>query len=186
MPGTGGVAWTTLVSFGKESSIAGFNNACKAGSKLRSIYWLAVFAVGIGLTAKGMYDVISDYYTYPYTTSTDITHNTSILFPAVSICPLNRVHCGNLYAEQIRLKEAIFAGDVDNVTESNNTLNVLFWVGGSSGCNDIVAAKIMDELDGDRDPDTNYTQSDAWVAKYLPFSKYKSFQLNSDCSCTIP
>ena len=43
--GVGSVIWNITLSYGRESSIAGFNNAFKAKSRIRSILWITIFAI---------------------------------------------------------------------------------------------------------------------------------------------
>ena len=89
--GVGSVIWNITLSYGRESSIAGFNNACKAKSKIRSILWIAIFAILGFLTISQFVNVILDYYQYPVITNIDLSHKSSVPFPAVTVCNLNRL-----------------------------------------------------------------------------------------------
>ena len=40
--GAGEVVWRTLLNFGRDTSIAGLNNAARAKGKLRTLLWLLV------------------------------------------------------------------------------------------------------------------------------------------------
>ena len=43
-----------------------------------------------------MYTVFEDYLKYNVVTDVKVVQNSSIVFPSVTICNANRVHCGNL------------------------------------------------------------------------------------------
>ena len=79
-----------FASWAQESSIAGLNNAAKAKSKMRMLVWAIIFAFFAIMTLNNLVNVISDYYTYPVTTSINVTHKSQVDFPAVTICNLNR------------------------------------------------------------------------------------------------
>ncbi len=51
------IVWGILVNFGKETSIAGLNNAAKAKSGLRVAYWLTIFGCFMGLTIYSLFKV---------------------------------------------------------------------------------------------------------------------------------
>jgi hypothetical protein len=46
------ITWAILKSFCRESSIAGLNNAAKASSAFRIVYWLVIFGAFLGLTLQ--------------------------------------------------------------------------------------------------------------------------------------
>ena len=99
----GGALWSTLLGSAKNSSIAGLNNAAKAESKVRSLCWLVVFSVLLFFTCRGIWRTVVDYGSHPFITSTDLTFEPLVVFPAVTVCNLNRVHCLNLLTEEERL-----------------------------------------------------------------------------------
>ena len=74
----------------QESSIAGLNNAAKARTRMRTIMWAVIFAFFSLMTLSNLVSVISEFYTYPVTTSINLTHKSQVDFPAVTICNLNR------------------------------------------------------------------------------------------------
>ncbi len=92
MPKTkiGQVVWGVCLDHGKETSIAGLNNASKARSPIRSILWLIIFAIFMGLTLRQVVLVIIDFYDYPVLTNIDLAHRSEVPFPAVTVCNLNR------------------------------------------------------------------------------------------------
>ena len=45
---------------------------------------------------SGVYGVFEDYLKYNVVTDVKVVQNSSIVFPSVTICNANRVHCGNL------------------------------------------------------------------------------------------
>ena len=89
--GVGSVIWNITLSYGRESSIAGFNNAFKAKSRIRSFLWITIFAVLGIMTIVQFVNVIVDYYQYPVITMIDLSHKPSVPFPAVTVCNLNRL-----------------------------------------------------------------------------------------------
>ena len=98
---------TTLVNFSEETSIAGINNAGKKKSGLRSLTWLVIFLVFICLTGSNVYKIVSDYYTYPIVTTTDMVDQTSISLPSVTVCSLNRVNCHNAVKTALDMKTSL-------------------------------------------------------------------------------
>ncbi len=56
----------------------------------RSLIWTAIFCVGVGMTVDSIAFVVHDYYSYPVITSTILSHQTSVTFPAVTVCNHNR------------------------------------------------------------------------------------------------
>ena len=63
---------------------------------VRVLYWLAILGVGGYFTLTGLLNVIQDYWRYPSVTSNELVTKTSVTFPAVTVCNLNRIHCMNL------------------------------------------------------------------------------------------
>ena len=80
----------TLADFCSKTSIAGINNVVNRDSYLKKAYWLSLFIGGCFLTFQGLIDTFINYFEREVTTSTDLTHMPSVIFPAVSICNLNR------------------------------------------------------------------------------------------------
>lgn len=82
----------TLVDFGRNSSIVGISHAARSKSYLRAVIWLTLFFVGVVFTVRGIWQTVQDYTSNPYLTTTEMTFETSVEFPAVTICNLNRYH----------------------------------------------------------------------------------------------
>jgi hypothetical protein len=51
-------------------------------------------------TVYGLHGVFTDFYAYSVTTSSDLTHEKKIEFPAVTVCNMNRLNCLNLFYQQ--------------------------------------------------------------------------------------
>ena len=59
-------------------------------SGIRTVLWLAVFSVLAGTTIYGIWEVLNEFYKYDVITSSDITHETEITFPAITVCNINK------------------------------------------------------------------------------------------------
>ena len=62
---------------------------------------MIVFLVASAATIFGVHSTIKDYISNPTTTSIYIRNVNELDFPAVTVCNLNRVHCGRLYDQII-------------------------------------------------------------------------------------
>ena len=81
----------TSAEWCQEASIAGLGKAVKSDSScFKKAYWFMLFLVGTVLTFQTLYGVIYEYLQYNVSTSNDLSFETSIPFPAVSICNQNR------------------------------------------------------------------------------------------------
>ena len=54
------------------------------------VLWLAVFSGLAGGTIYGIWDVLNEFFEYEVITSSDISHETQIPFPAVTVCNINK------------------------------------------------------------------------------------------------
>ena len=81
--------------------------AGNASSWPRTLYWLLVFSVFFGLTLQGLVSVVLDYYSHPFDTGTELNHESSVDFPAITLCNLNRINCVNLMTERIDLRNTV-------------------------------------------------------------------------------
>ena len=88
--GFGKVVWETLLEFGQQTSIAGIGNVIARKSYAKKVYWFILFVVMLFATLQGLIDTIISYYKYDVTTSTDLNHVPSVIFPAITICNLNK------------------------------------------------------------------------------------------------
>ena len=88
--GFGRVIGQTFNTFIDQTSIAGLSNAAQRKSLAKKVYWSVLFVLGVFFTFEGLIENVISYYEYEVTTSTDLTHMSSVEFPAVSICNLNK------------------------------------------------------------------------------------------------
>ena len=136
------VVGDTLFHFGDQTSIAGLNNVCHRKSFGKKVYWSFLFAVFLAATIYSVFDNIKTYLDYGIVTSTDLSHKTSVIFPAVSICNVNRVHCTNLFEETVVQQERLerlLKNETENATlgdieTTNRTFAVLDKLFVTSGC----------------------------------------------------
>ena len=133
------VVGATLYNFGDQTSIAGLNYAFHRKSYIKKFYWSTIFFGFLALTIYGVIVNLSNYYEYQIITSTDLERQVSIIFPAISICNHNKVHCMNLYEErqyQINLLEEIQKNGSNDkeINYRNKTIFILEKLFIASGC----------------------------------------------------
>ena len=126
--GLGQVIGTIFHNFGNETSIAGLNNAFHRKSIGKKIYWTSIFLAFLVATIYGLINNLTTFYEKEITTSTDLHAQTAIIFPAISICNHNRVHCTLLFEEEIRQKGILKNGG--NNQETLSTIENLFRITG--------------------------------------------------------
>ena len=81
----------TSAEWCQETSIAGLGKTVKSDSSyFKKAYWFILFLIGSIWTCYNLYGVINKYLKYSVSTSSDLTFETSIPFPAVTICNQNR------------------------------------------------------------------------------------------------
>lgn len=68
----------------------------QARHPIRSTYWLLIFVGLLALTIYSLVILIQDIHEYPVLTTTAMLQNSSVIFPAVTVCNLNRINCQNL------------------------------------------------------------------------------------------
>ena len=83
--------------FSKFTSIPGFSQARGSDNKYSRCVWAVLFVVGVILTIYGVKSSISNYLEYRSITTVTTEPQSILEFPSVTICNLNKVHCGNLY-----------------------------------------------------------------------------------------
>ena len=93
--------------FGSQTSISGINNSGKGKSVARSSIWLVIFSMLGYFTVRGIHDIVVEFFEYPVITNTDLTYNTEVDFPAVTICNLNRVNCHNAFQAMYSIKQTL-------------------------------------------------------------------------------
>jgi len=91
---------------------------------------------------RGIFIAVSDYLDYPSITSTELNFEPLVVFPAVTFCNLNRIHCINL------LREAL---SEDRSEEEGLILEGLFY---TTGCREQMCNKLslaVPDIKGDDD-----------------------------------
>ena len=123
--GGASTAWNTSVAYMRTSAIAGLSHAANAKNRVWSFYWLIIFIVGFVATAYNIYTLLDDYHKYPVTTTTDLVHESSVYFPAVTICNQNRIHCQNLINHLLTLREELELNVDLNEAERTSKLAIM-------------------------------------------------------------
>ena len=59
-------------------------------SAIRTVVWLAVFSALAATTILGIVEVLNEFFEYEVITSSDISHETQIQFPAITVCNINK------------------------------------------------------------------------------------------------
>ena len=88
--GFGKVVRETLLEFGQQTSIAGIGLVISKKSYAKKVYWSILFVLMLVLTLQGLIETILNFYEREVTTSIDLDYVPSVIFPAVSICNLNK------------------------------------------------------------------------------------------------
>ena len=88
--GLGHVIGTIFDHFGNQTSIAGLNNAFHRKSYGKKIYWSLIFLAFLVATIHGVINNLNSFFRKEITTSTDLQSQSSVIFPAISICNHNR------------------------------------------------------------------------------------------------
>ena len=124
-----------LNEFGGKTSIAGLANAYQSESTSKIIYWGFLFLVGLVITFVALGQTALDYLEYEVSTSIDLRSDSTVPFPAVSVCNQNKVHCLNLFEEYAKQNFKLKTqGSEDGVLqETVDTLEKLFITSGKIG-----------------------------------------------------
>ena len=93
--------------FTNFTSIPGFSQARTSDNKFSGGAWAILFTIGAVLTIRGLQASISSYLEYRSVTTITNEFVSMVKFPSVTICNLNRVHCGHLY-DMISRCEKVF------------------------------------------------------------------------------
>ena len=66
---------------------------------------MTLFLGGLFLTLRGLFAIVEEAYEFPIVTSTQLTTKTSVPFPAITVCNINRINCLNIMGqvEEMRL-----------------------------------------------------------------------------------
>ena len=84
--------------FVKFTSIGGFTHSRDSDNQTSRFIWGILFLAGVVLTLLGIIQLVRDFCRYEAITNVELGHNSSgLIFPAVTVCNQNRIHCGHLY-----------------------------------------------------------------------------------------
>ncbi|RWS27383.1 amiloride-sensitive sodium channel alpha subunit-like protein, partial [Leptotrombidium deliense] len=112
---------SNLVKLFRESSIPGISTIASIQSKPRRTVWMITLIVFFALTAYDLYQIISDFLSFPIIVSVLVTDSRVLPFPAVTVCNLNPVHrgrfCSNMNIEKPPQVETILCATLDTVLE---------------------------------------------------------------------
>ena len=86
-----------FVWFSRFTSIPGFSQARESDNKCSRFAWAILFIMGVCATILGVKTSIASYLEYRSVTTITNEFKSTLMFPSVTICNLNKVHCGNLY-----------------------------------------------------------------------------------------
>ena len=94
-----------VTSFVDTSSLGGITQHGRAHrSWLGKIAWALILLVGAGWTCYNFVLTVIQYRQYNSITTIDSVNHPHLPFPAVSICNLNPIHCGNFYQLLLQCK----------------------------------------------------------------------------------
>ena len=89
---------SALLWFFNFSNIGGITQFRQSESKIAKRIWFVLFVFGCIMTIYGVQMSINNYLEYRSVTSSSKEYKSLLEFPSVTICNLNKVHCGNLNA----------------------------------------------------------------------------------------
>ena len=93
--------------FSNFTSIPGFAQARTSDNKFSRVAWAILFIIGAVLTIMGVQASRARYLECRSVTTITNEFVSMVKFPSVTICNLNRVHCGHLY-DMISRCEKVF------------------------------------------------------------------------------
>ncbi|KAF0300594.1 Acid-sensing ion channel 5 [Amphibalanus amphitrite] len=82
--------------FASDTNLAGVNNASRARHPLRRLVWCCLWLAGLVVSLNDVSLLVSDFLTYPVSTSYSIAYDSAVTFPAVTVCNQNSVMCTDL------------------------------------------------------------------------------------------
>ncbi|XP_043203503.1 amiloride-sensitive sodium channel subunit alpha-like [Amphibalanus amphitrite] len=82
--------------FASDTNLAGVNNASRARHPLRRLVWCSLWLTGLVVSLNDVSLLVSDFLTYPVSTSYSIAYDSAVTFPAVTVCNQNSVMCTDL------------------------------------------------------------------------------------------
>ncbi|CAG0917202.1 unnamed protein product [Notodromas monacha] len=88
----------TFLKFAGRTSLAGIKQIQRAKSQETRVLWVGIFTFLFGFTLWNTLAVGIDFLSFPVTTIVNITSQTKILLPTVTLCNRNPVECSKLVA----------------------------------------------------------------------------------------
>ena len=85
-----------IIWFYNFTTIGGITHARESNCKIAKKVWIVLFICGCLMTIWGVKISIESYMEYRSVTTVSKEYKSLLTFPSVTICNLNRVHCGNL------------------------------------------------------------------------------------------
>ena len=78
------------------TSLGGYTQFLSSKERGSKNFWAILTLIGLIFTLTSLERNLKDFFDYEVTVSISVTDNTTLKFPTVTICNLNRVHCGRL------------------------------------------------------------------------------------------
>ena len=78
------------------SSLGGYTQYVASKNSASKCFWMVLTLFGLVITLYSIERTFVGFFDYNVTTSVGISDNGTLLFPTVTICNTNRVHCGQL------------------------------------------------------------------------------------------
>ena len=85
-----------ILWFYNFTTIGGITQIRDSENKIVKRIWFVLFIFGVMMTIWGVQVSIHNYLEYRSITTVSKEYKNLLIFPAVTVCNLNRVHCGNL------------------------------------------------------------------------------------------
>ena len=83
------------------TTLGGFSQMHESKSPFSKLFWMFLTVLGLVMTFWGIERAIADYLVMDVTVAVDVKSNGTLLFPTVTVCNENRVHCGQLLTKII-------------------------------------------------------------------------------------
>jgi len=81
--------------FARFTGLQGFTHSRNTDTQVSRCFWIVLFVFGLSFTSYGVYTAVSDYFQYN-TVTTGVSTVGQQVFPAVTVCNANRIHCANM------------------------------------------------------------------------------------------
>ena len=94
--------------FTKFTTLGGLTHTRESDNHVSRAIWASVFVAGCVLTTVSVHSTVSKYFEFGVNVGIKREQNLSILFPSVTFCNANKVHCGNLHKLIEQCSEVIF------------------------------------------------------------------------------